>query len=274
MFERYTEKARRVIFFARYEASHYGSHTIESEHLLLGLLREDQALTTWFLGKGRVGTEIRAEIESRVSPGERFSFSEEVPLSAESRSILDLAADEADRLAHRHIGTEHMLLGILRVEDSLAARILFRRGLKPEKIREQLAKYSGPAMVEAPPARQAQLRLDRFLAGLKWHNAEELAAFFSKNGHFVDVSGKRWNREEIGREFETLFATYAKKNTTYIIEETLADTGDLFVAMVLWKNAMLASEHRNWVHRMSVVLAPEDKEWQILIAHVTPVLLP
>jgi len=66
MFERYTERARRVIFFARYEASQYGSPYIETEHLLLGLLREDRALTKWFPDQSNVEPEIRAEIEKRI----------------------------------------------------------------------------------------------------------------------------------------------------------------------------------------------------------------
>ena len=75
MFERYTEKARRVIFFARYEASQYGSPYIETEHLLLGLLREDRALAKKFLGEVNSEEGIRAEIEKHITPRERLSTS-------------------------------------------------------------------------------------------------------------------------------------------------------------------------------------------------------
>ncbi len=192
MFERYTEKARRAIFFARYEASQYGSPYIETEHLLLGLLREDRALAKRFLGEVNSEEGIRAEIERHTTSRERISTSVEVPLTLESKKILNLAAEEADRLGHRHIGTEHILLGLLRVEDSLAGKI-------------------------------------------------QLLTFFAENAQFVDVYGKRWNREEIQKEFETLFAPYAKKNATYIIEETLADNSGLLIVIILWKNAILAS---------------------------------
>src|SRR5438552_7025607 len=125
VFERYTEKARRVIFFARYEASQYGSPYIETEHLLLGLLREDRALAKKFLGEVNSEEGIRAEIEKHITPRERLSTSVEVPLTLESKKILNLAAEEADRLGHRHIGTEHVLVGLLRVEGgSLAGEIL------------------------------------------------------------------------------------------------------------------------------------------------------
>lgn len=113
--------------------------------------------------------------------------------------------------------------------------------------------------------------LDSFLTGLKWHKAEELLTFFAKNAQFVDVYGKRWNREEIHKEFEILFAPYAKKNAAYIIEETLADNSDLLIVIVLWKNAILASLERVWIHRMSVVLVPQGDDWAIILAQVTPV---
>jgi len=96
MFERFTEPARRVIFSARYEASRYGSEHIESEHLLLGLLREDRAHGKWFPGQRNVGPEIRAEIEKRITWGEPISTIVEVPLAAECKKILLLASESAE----------------------------------------------------------------------------------------------------------------------------------------------------------------------------------
>jgi ATP-dependent Clp protease ATP-binding subunit ClpA len=273
MFERYTEKARRVIFFARYEASQYGSPYIETEHLLLGLLREDRALAKQFLGEVNAEEGIRAEIERHITSRECISTSVEVPLTLESKKVLNLAGEEADRLGHRHVGTEHILLGVLRVEGSLASKILQARGVKIAMLREQMAKVSGPERIKAQPksSNKAVDTLDSFLAGLKWNKAEELLIFFAESAQFVDVYGKRWNREEIYKEFETVFAPYAKKNATYTVEQTLADTNELLVVIVLWKNAILASLERVWMHRMSLVLAPQGDGWTIILAQVTPV---
>ncbi|MBM3801829.1 MAG: ATP-dependent Clp protease ATP-binding subunit [Acidimicrobiia bacterium] len=140
MFERYTEKARRVIFFARYEASQYGSPSIETEHLLLGLMREDKGLTNRFLRSQSSIESIKKEIEGRTIIREKVSTSIDLPLSAECKRILAYSADEAERLRHRHIGTEHLLLGILREDKCLAAEILHERGLKLNAIREELGK--------------------------------------------------------------------------------------------------------------------------------------
>ena len=87
----------------------------------------------------------------------------------------------------------------------------------------------------------------------------------------MDVHGKRWNREEIVNNFEMLFVPYVKKNATYTIEETLINSNDQLVVIVLWKNAILASMERVWMHRMSLVLAPEGDSWTIVLVQVTPV---
>jgi len=273
MFERYTEKARRVIFYARYEASQYGSPYIETEHLLLGLLREDQALVRTFLGQKEVEAEIRAEIEQHITPRERIFTSVEMPLTDDCRKALNLAAEESERLGQRHVGTEHDLLGMLGVERSLAAHLLLARGLKAAEVRVQLSKTPRPISDSLKELRddKAKLWLDSFFDGLKWANAEVLIKFFAENAQFIDVFGKRWNREEIFKGFDTLLAPYAKKNAAALFEETLADASGVFVASVLWKNAILASMERIWIHRMSVVLIREDEGWRILLMHVTPV---
>jgi hypothetical protein len=279
MFERYTEKARRVIFFARYEASQYGSPYIETEHLLLGLLREDSALLRRHMGPTGTAANIRTEIEKHITRRERIPTSVEVPLSSECKKVLNMAGEEADRLGHRHIGTEHVLVALLRLGGSLAASVLRERGLKLETIREQLANSPLASagtlrlMGTGEPSGGAITTLESFLAGLKGLHSQELIFFFAKNAEFIDASGKRWNREEIGKGFETLFAPYAKKNATYVIEAALAETRGLFVASVLWKNALLVSEQRAWMHRMSVVFIPGTDDWEILRAQVTPVQL-
>src|SRR4051812_28964196 len=144
MFERYTEKARRVIFFARYEASQFGAPAIEPEHLLLGLMREDKTLTGRFFPRAQVNIEaIRKEIEGRTLLREKISTSVELPLAPETKRVLAFAHEESDRLQHRHIGTEHLLLGLLREERSMAAEILYERGLRVNAVREEVSRQAG-----------------------------------------------------------------------------------------------------------------------------------
>src|SRR5438093_771522 len=139
MFERYTERARRVLFFARYEASQLGSISIETEHLLLGLIREGKGLTSRIFARSHLSLEnIRKEIEGRTVFREKVSTSVEIPFSAETKRVLQFAAEEADRLLHNYIGTEHLLLGILREERSVAASILMEKGMRLHTVREDI----------------------------------------------------------------------------------------------------------------------------------------
>ena len=139
MFERYTERARRVLFFARYEASQLGSISIETEHLLLGLIREGKGLTSRIFARSHLSLEnIRKEIEGRTVFREKVSTSVEIPFSTETKRVLQYSAEEADRLLHNYIGTEHLLLGILREDRSVGASILTERGMRLNTVREDI----------------------------------------------------------------------------------------------------------------------------------------
>jgi ATP-dependent Clp protease ATP-binding subunit ClpA len=139
MFERYTESARRAVFFARYEASQLGGASIEAEHLLLGVLREGDPFIAGLFSKTRLSMlQVRREVESRSPSRGKGSTSVEMPLSRESRRALDHAAEEAERLRHGSIGTGHLLLGLMREEGSVAAGILTEMGLRVTAIREEL----------------------------------------------------------------------------------------------------------------------------------------
>ncbi len=139
MFERYTERARRVLFFARYEASQLGSVSIETEHLLLGLIREGKGLTSRIFARSHLSLEaIRKEVEGRTVFREKVSTSVEIPFSAETKRVLQAAAQEADQLSHNYVGTEHLLLGILCEEQSVAATILMEKGMRLATVREDI----------------------------------------------------------------------------------------------------------------------------------------
>lgn len=166
---------------------------------------------------------------------------------------------------------EHVLLGLLRIENSLAARVLNAKNIRVDTLRVQIAKGAAYGGAKAPQATGGMLALEDFLEGLRMGNSGESAAIFAKKGLFVDASGKSWNREEIIKEFAALFGPYAKKNASLTIEQTLADTSDVLVVTVLMKNLIHASEQRVWMHRMSVVLMPEGQDWAILLAQVAPV---
>jgi ATP-dependent Clp protease ATP-binding subunit ClpC len=139
MFEKYNEKARRALFFARYEASKLGSRVIESEHILLGILREGEETVAALLQRLQVKPEdLRREIEGERVFVERISSTAELPLSEESKKVLAYASHEAESMLHSTVGSEHLLIGILRVEGSVAMKLLSQHGLVLEQVREEV----------------------------------------------------------------------------------------------------------------------------------------
>jgi ATP-dependent Clp protease ATP-binding subunit ClpC len=138
MFEKYNEKARRALFFARYESSKLGSKVIESEHILLGILREGEDVIKEIFSRFNVRPDdIRREIEGDRVFVERVSSTQELPLSEESKKILAYASHEAESMMHPYVGTEHLLIGILRVDPSVASRILVSHGFNLYGVREE-----------------------------------------------------------------------------------------------------------------------------------------
>ena len=152
MFERYTERSRRVIFFARYEALQYGSPSISPEHILLGLMREDKTISARFLPfRNTLSVDaVRREVEERIVLRDRIPQSAELHLAPETKKILFYANEESRHLKNRHIGPEHLLLGIVREERSIAAEILLQYGLRVQDIRDELSRQAGTSTVLAP----------------------------------------------------------------------------------------------------------------------------
>jgi ATP-dependent Clp protease ATP-binding subunit ClpC len=137
VFEKFTEKAKRVLFLARYEASQVGDKVIGTEHLLLGLLKEgDEVIREVFSRLNIDMDSLRSELEDRGPSRERTAPSVEIPFSEETKRVLSYAEEEAERLMHPHIGSEHLLLGLLREENSTAGRMLFEKGMRLYAVRE------------------------------------------------------------------------------------------------------------------------------------------
>ena len=172
MFEAYTEQARRVIFFSRYEASEFGSPYIEADFLLLALLREDKSILTRWLGAD--ADYLREEIERQLPRLEKTSTSVDLPLSNEAKRVLAHAAEEVERLGNSQITPEHLFLGLLRDPTSRAGRLLLDHGVAIEAVR--LAMTHQDREIKAGPishSRVLPLRIENeqgeHIAALEWH---------------------------------------------------------------------------------------------------------
>jgi type II secretory ATPase GspE/PulE/Tfp pilus assembly ATPase PilB-like protein len=141
MWQRFTEKARKVIFFAQEEAGRLGNNYLHTEHLLLGLVRENDTAAARILERMGVSLEsIRAKVEKQVKRGK--GTGQDIQLSPRAKRVIDLAYDEARQMNNNYIGTEHLLLGLVRESEGPAARVLKKLGVDLDKTRLEASQMS------------------------------------------------------------------------------------------------------------------------------------
>jgi len=176
MFERYTEKARRVIFFARYNASEFGSPVIDTAHLLLGLVREEKLVCSRWVPRAQPDA-IRSEAESWTQRQSTISTTIDLPLSPAGKRVLHHAKDEADRLKSKHIGTEHLLLGLLQ-EECKASDLLRELGADVDELR---VRFEGERDTSQTFSDKVRSAIDERL----------------RTTHTMQIHGLHWNRDYI-----------------------------------------------------------------------------
>jgi ATP-dependent Clp protease ATP-binding subunit ClpC len=153
MFERYTETARQAIFMARFEASQFGSQYIDTEHLLLGILRADGPLAARLLKAPANIESIREQIEKQQVRREKISTSVDLPLSDQCRRVLTYGAEEAEILSHKNITAEHLVLGLLRETDCLASKVMVQSGVTASRVKQEVSRLSPAGTVVAKPGK-------------------------------------------------------------------------------------------------------------------------
>jgi hypothetical protein len=180
VFERFTERARHVVVLAQEEAGALRHNYVGTEHLLLGLLREDEGLAARVLESlGLTAERVRGHVVRILGSGEEVTAGQ-IPFTPRTKKVLDLALREALSLGHNHIGTEHILLGLVRENEGVAARILLDFDADPERIRNEVIRMlpgpSGTARNLARPVLRADV--ERFpdppRPTLNWHRASML----------------------------------------------------------------------------------------------------
>lgn len=261
MFERYTEKARRAIFFARYEASQYGSTTIETEHLLLGIIREDHALTRRFLSQKGGAQALRDEIESHITRGARISTSVEVPLTPECKRILNSAAQEAERLGSKHVGTDHMLLGIFHEPGCFATRLLTDRGLTLVSLREDLARHPTDSPIKTA---NEIVSVRQVVQAWSLGRASDFAGMFAPDGQFVDPRGDlSIGPPAIQEAAGLIFAAQGWAKALGKIEDVQFVGKKAMVITLAWEPAEKLEEPNPGCVRMTVILIQKPEGWII-----------
>ncbi len=163
MFDRFTDRARKVMALARKEAQRFNHDFIGTEHILLGLIQEGSGVAANVLKNlGVEITKIRSEIEKNVQSGPSMVTMGQLPFTPRAKKVLELSMEEANELGHNYIGTEHLLLGLLRENDGVAAQVLLDLGLKLEEVRNEVLELLGAEMQqESNPVPQAQPKSGR-----------------------------------------------------------------------------------------------------------------
>ena len=137
MFERFTERARRVIILAREEAGRFRHDFVGTEHVLLGLIRDGEGIATAVLQRLGLRLEtVKAEVERALAGFPKTLTFGEVPFTPQAKRVLELSIEEARQLGHNYIGTEHLLLGLMKEGQSIAAKILESLGARLDEVRQ------------------------------------------------------------------------------------------------------------------------------------------
>lgn len=176
MFERFTEAARRSVFFARYDASSLGTPYINTEHLLLGVLREDKALVRQVLPNINHESTYQ-DIAARMAPrAKKLPTHVDLPLTEDAQEALKWAMKEADHLNTPSIGTEHMLLGLVQDGKYPAAKLLSRFGIDPQSLRKRIETLPG-RLTAQEQAKRFRCTSPLLSAGVEVHGRKQNADF-------------------------------------------------------------------------------------------------
>jgi ATP-dependent Clp protease ATP-binding subunit ClpC len=154
-FEKFSERARRVLTSAQEEAQNLNHNYIGTEHILLGLIREEEGVAAKVLTNIGISlTKIRSAVEFIIGRGEKASTGE-IGLTPRAKRVIELAIDEARHLSHNYIGTEHILLGLLHEGEGVAAGVLDSFGLTIEQARTEVTNVLSQGSSRAKPTKSA-----------------------------------------------------------------------------------------------------------------------
>src|SRR5690242_5226460 len=158
MFERFTDRARKVMALANQEAQRFNHEYIGTEHILLGLVKEGSGVGANVLKNLDVDLrKVRLEVEKLVKSGPDMVTMGKLPQTPRAKKVIEYAIEEARNLNHNYVGTEHLLLGLLREHDGVAAQVLMNLGLKLEEVREEVLNLLGAGVEsEEPQAQEKQ----------------------------------------------------------------------------------------------------------------------
>src|SRR5499426_2064083 len=157
MFDRFTDRAKKVMNLARQEAQRFNHEYLGTEHILLGLVQEGSGVAANVLKNMAIDlNKIRSEVEKIVKTGPSMVTMGQLPFTPRAKKVLELSMEEASNLGHNYIGTEHLLLGLIKENEGIAAQVLMNLGVKLEDVREEVLEFLGADTGEEEEEEQSE----------------------------------------------------------------------------------------------------------------------
>jgi ATP-dependent Clp protease ATP-binding subunit ClpA len=239
MFERFTDRARRVVVLAQDEARMLKHNYIGTEHILLGLIHEGEGVAAEALGSLGISLDaVRQQVEEIIGQGQEAP-SGHIPFTPRAKKVLELSLRESLQLGHNHIGTEHILLGLIREGDGVAAQVLVRLGANRNRVRQQVIQLiHGRPHREGAPGSEVQARLDVVegrLAALEQRLGigpdtsdldEQIAQVFREKASAVDAHDYEQAAALRNREKELLASRAARQEQSVAGHPALPDLAE------------------------------------------------
>jgi len=202
MFERFSDRARKVMSLANGEAQRFNHEYIGTEHILLGLVKEGTGVAVNVLKNILLDTDlrkVRLEVEKLVSAGPEMATMGKLPLTPRAKKVIEYAKEEARNFNHNYVGTEHLLLGLIREHDGIAAQVLMDLGLKLEEVREEVLEIisvnsaeseSSEGNASASSNMKEQLRVLQESIAHAISNLQTIAEEMARISRDLDASGE------------------------------------------------------------------------------------
>jgi hypothetical protein len=234
MFERYTEHARRAIYFAKYEAAHAGSRSIDPEHLALGLLWDSYPLVRYLNSSATTLPGLREKLGVRPNPRKPLSMKDQIPLSTRSKQIIRETALASDDLGQNHIGPEHLMLALLKIKKPLLDKIFPGGQADLDSLRNRIAKVPPP--VTNAEANGNSVTVASVLESLTAGVDDIFLPYLADELQFMGVNGNlHLGRNAFVKSKKDLLGPFSGKTVTFKVEAEEKKSSGIRICTLLWK---------------------------------------
>ncbi|HET6929764.1 MAG TPA: Clp protease N-terminal domain-containing protein [Candidatus Acidoferrum sp.] len=264
MFERYTEHGRRAIFFAKYEAATAGSRSINPEHLALGLLWDAYPLVKYLNSNAMTLSDLRAKLGVGSKHRKPLTMKDTIPLSSLSKEIVRESAVASDDLGQRHIGPEHLMLALLKIEKSFLDKMLPGGHADLSSLRSCLTRVPPP--LPSASAKGNCVTVESVLTSLTAAVDDMFLAYLADQLQFRDVDGNLvGGRNAFMERKKDILEPLSGKKVTFRVEDKERESSGIRICTLLWKEANNGGQCDEGVVRMTGLFSVGNNGFSIFL---------